>query len=64
MISYSLPPVFACALLGCSTPYANMVVSLKSPTHHTASCVVLCLHVDMTVTYLRTCMLSGGREVE
>ena len=34
------------SLWSCNTPYASMVVSLKSPTHHTASvfvkCIVMC----------------------
>ena len=31
----------------CNTPYANMVVSLKSPTHHTASMYVRMCVLDM-----------------
>ena len=41
----ALGPSASCYLIVlviCHTPYANMVVSLKSPTHHTANVVTRC----------------------
>ena len=39
-IQFASDHVFGTHLVVCSTPYAYIVVSLKSPTHHTASMYV------------------------
>ena len=52
------------SLWSCNTPYANMVVSLKSPTHHTASVndayVCVCVYVRVCAC-VRVCVCACVR---